>query len=160
MSKTSQTVLTPNGYKKIEEEFEYLKVEKRKEIAERIKIARGFGDLSENAEYTAAKEEQAKMETRIAELKKILENAVVIDETNIPSDTVSIGSKVTVYDEEFEEEVVYSIVGSMEANPIENKISDKSPVGIALLGAKADETVDVETPHGIVKLKVLKIEKD
>lgn len=127
MSKTSQTVLTPNGYKKIEEEFEYLKVEKRKEIAERIKIARGFGDLSENAEYTAAKEEQAKMETRIAELKKILENAVVIDETNIPSDTVSIGSKVTVYDEEFEEEVVYSIVGSMEANPIENKISDKSP---------------------------------
>lgn len=109
MSKTSQTVLTPNGYKKIEEEFEYLKVEKRKEIAERIKIARGFGDLSENAEYTAAKEEQAKMETRIAELKKILENAVVIDETNIPSDTVSIGSKVTVYDEEFEEEVVYSI---------------------------------------------------
>ncbi len=138
MSKTSQTVLTPNGYKKIEEEFEYLKVEKRKEIAERIKIARGFGDLSENAEYTAAKEEQAKMETRIAELKKILENAVVIDETNIPSDTVSIGSKVTVYDEEFEEEVVYSIVGSMEANPIENKISDKSPVGIALLGSKAD----------------------
>ena len=100
------------------------------------------------------------METRIAELKKILENAVVIDETNIPSDTVSIGSKVTVYDEEFEEEVVYSIVGSMEANPIENKISDKSPVGIALLGAKADETVDVETPDGIVKLKVLKIEKD
>lgn len=160
MSKTSQTVLTPNGYKKIEEEFEYLKVEKRKEIAERIKIARGFGDLSENAEYTAAKEEQAKMETRIAELKKILENAVVIDETNIPSDTVSIGSKVTVYDEEFEEEVVYSIVGSMESNPIENKISDKSPVGIALLGAKADETVDVETPDGIVKLKVLKIEKD
>lgn len=160
MSKTSQTVLTPNGYKKIEEEFEYLKVEKRKEIAERIKIARGFGDLSENAEYTAAKEEQAKMETRIAELKKILENAVVIDETNIPSDTVSIGSKVTVYDEEFEEEVVYSIVGSMEANPRENKISDKSPVGVALLGAKSDETVDVETPDGIVKLKVLKIEKD
>lgn len=160
MSKTTQTVLTPNGYKKIEEEFEYLKVEKRKEIAERIKIARGFGDLSENAEYTAAKEEQAKMETRIAELKKILENAVVIDETTIPSDTVSIGSKVTVYDEEFEEEVVYSIVGSMEANPIENKISDKSPVGIALLGAKEGETADVETPDGIVKLKVLKIDKD
>lgn len=160
MSKTSQTVLTPNGYKKIEEEFEYLKVEKRKEIAERIKIARGFGDLSENAEYTAAKEEQAKMETRIAELKKILENAVVIDETSIPSDTVSIGSKVTVYDEEFEDEVVYSIVGTMEADPLEYKISDKSPVGIALLGAKANETVDVETPDGIVKLKVLKIEKD
>ena len=160
MSKTALTVLTPKGYKKIEEEFEYLKVEKRKEIAERIKIARGFGDLSENAEYTAAKEEQAKMETRIAELKKILENAVVIDETAIPSDTVSIGSKVTVYDEEFEEEVVYSIVGSMEANPRENKISDKSPVGIALLGAKEGETVDVETPDGIVKLKVLKIDKD
>lgn len=160
MSKTAQTVLTPKGYKKIEEEYEYLKVEKRKEIAERIKIARGFGDLSENAEYTAAKEEQAKMETRIAELKKILENAVVIDETSIPSDTVSIGSKVTVYDEDFEEEVIYSIVGSMEANPRENKISDKSPVGIALLGAKEGETVDVETPDGAVKLRVLKIEKD
>lgn len=160
MNTNSQTVLTPKGLKKIEEEYEYLKVEKRKEIAERIKIARGFGDLSENAEYTAAKEEQAKMETRIAELKKILENAVVIDESAIPSDTVSIGSKVKVYDEEFEEEIEYSIVGSMEANPREFKISDKSPVGTALLGAKVGDVVAVESPDGDVKLKVLEILRD
>ncbi len=159
MTNTKQTILTPEGLKKLETELEYLRVEKRKEIAERIKIARDFGDLSENAEYVAAKEEQAKMETRIAEIKKILENVVVIDESDIATDTVSIGASVKVYDCEFEEEVTYTIVGSMEANPNKNKISDKSPVGMALLGAHVGDEVDVDSPAGILRFKILAINK-
>ena len=152
--------LTAEGLKKLEDELEMLRVEKRKEIAERIKIARDFGDLSENAEYTAAKEEQAKMESRIAEIKKILENVVVIDEKKKgKKKVVSIGSTVVVYDYEFDEEVTYTIVGSMESNPVEFKISDESPVGKALLGAKPGDEVEVECPGEIVKLKVLELKK-
>ncbi len=152
--------LTAEGLKKLEDELEMLRVEKRKEIAERIKIARDFGDLSENAEYTAAKEEQAKMESRIAEIKKILENVVVIDEKKKgKKKVVSIGSTVVVYDYDFDEEVTYTIVGSMESNPAEFKISDESPVGKALIGAKPGDEVEVECPGEIVKLKILELKK-
>ena len=154
-----KVVLTPAGLKKLEDELEYLKVEKRKEIAEKIKIARGFGDLSENAEYVAAKEEQGNMEIRIAEIKKILENAEIIDDSEISTDTVSIGAKVKVLDVEFEEEEEYYIVGSTEADPSQNKISDESPVGKALIGRKIDETVDVEIPSGTISFKILEITK-
>lgn len=154
-----KVVLTPAGLKKLEDELEYLKVEKRKEIAEKIKIARGFGDLSENAEYVAAKEEQGNMEIRIAEIKKILENAEIIDDSEISTDTVSIGAKVKVLDVEFEEEEEYSIVGSTEADPSQNKISDESPVGRALIGRKIGETVDVEIPSGTISFKILEITK-
>lgn len=154
-----KVVLTPAGLKKLEDELEYLKVEKRKEIAEKIKIARGFGDLSENAEYVAAKEEQGNMEIRIAEIKKILENAEIIDDSEISTDTVSIGSKVKVLDVEFEEEEEYFIVGSTEADPSQNKISDESPVGKALIGRKIGETVDVEIPSGTIAFKILEITK-
>lgn len=154
-----KVVLTPAGLKKLEDELEYLKVEKRKEIAEKIKIARGFGDLSENAEYVAAKEEQGNMEIRIAEIKKILENAEIIDDSEISTDTVSIGAKVKVLDVEFEEEEEYSIVGSTEADPSQNKISDESPVGKALIGRKIGETVDVEIPSGTISFKILEITK-
>ena len=154
-----KVVLTPAGLKKLEDELEYLKVEKRKEIAEKIKIARGFGDLSENAEYVAAKEEQGNMEIRIAEIKKILENAEIIDDSEISTDTVSIGAKVKVLDVEFEDEEEYSIVGSTEADPSQNKISDKSPVGKALIGRKIGETVDVEIPSGTISFKILEITK-
>ena len=152
--------LTAEGLKKLEDELEMLRVEKRKEIAERIKIARDFGDLSENAEYTAAKEEQAKMESRIAEIKKILENVVVIDEKKKgKKKVVSIGSTVVVHDYAFDEDVTYTIVGSMESNPAEFKISDESPVGKALLGTKPGDEVEVECPGEIVKLKVLELKK-
>ena len=154
-----KVVLTPEGLKKLEDELEYLKVEKRKEIAEKIKISRGFGDLSENAEYVAAKEEQGNMEIRIAEIKKILENAEIIDDSEISTDTVSIGAKVKVLDVEFEEEEEYSIVGSTEADPSQNKISDESPVGRALIGRKIGETVDVEIPSGTISFKILEITK-
>ena len=154
-----KVVLTPEGLKKLEDELEYVKVEKRKEIAEKIKIARGFGDLSENAEYVAAKEEQGNMEIRIAEIKKILENAEIIDDSEISTDTVSIGAKVKVLDVEFEEEEEYSIVGSTEADPSQNKISDESPVGKALIGRKIGETVDVEIPSGTISFKILEITK-
>ena len=154
-----KVVLTPAGLKKLEDELEYLKVEKRKEIAEKIKIARGFGDLSENAEYVAAKDEQGNMEIRIAEIKKILENAEIIDDSEISTDTVSIGAKVKVLDVEFEEEEEYSIVGSTEADPSQNKISDESPVGRALIGRKIGETVDVEIPSGTISFKILEITK-
>ncbi len=156
---TKKVVLTPAGLKKLEDELEYLKVEKRKEIAEKIKIARGFGDLSENAEYVAAKEEQGNMEIRIAEIKKILENAEIIDDSEISTDTVSIGAKVKVLDVEFEEEEEYYIVGSTEADPSQNKISDESPVGKALIGRKIGETIDVEIPSGTISFKILEITK-
>lgn len=153
-------ILTPEGYKKLEEELETLKVEGRKEIAEKIKEARSYGDLSENAEYDAAKDAQASMEQRITEIENMLKNAQVVSEADVSTDVISIGSRVKVYDVEFEEEAEYTIVGSTEANPDEGKISDESPIGSALLGKKADETVNVELPDGdIIQFKVLEINK-
>ena len=154
-----QIVLTDEGLLKLEQELESLKTEKRQEVAEKIKIARGFGDLSENSEYDAAKEEQAQVEARIVQLEKMLKNAKVIDQDDIDLNKVSIGTRVKVYDEEFDEEVEYSIVGSTEADPYTNKISDESPVGRGLIGRNIGETVEIETPGGMVSLKILSIDK-
>lgn len=154
-----QVVLTHDGLKKLQDELEYLKVTGRMEIAEKIKIARGFGDLSENAEYDAAKDAQASMEERIAKIEEMLKNAKVIDEADVDTDAVGICSKVKVLDIEFDEEEVYTLVGSTEADPDANKISDESPIGIALMGKKAGDIVLVETPGGVIELKILEISK-
>ena len=154
-----ETLLTYEGLKKLEEELEYLKTEKRKEIAERIKVAVGFGDLSENSEYDEAKNEQAQIEMRIIDLENKLRNVKLIDEDEIETKTVQIGNIVEVLDIEFDEKVEYKIVGSTEVDLAENKISNESPIGSALIGRKKNEVVDVETPGGIVQLKILKITK-
>lgn len=154
-----QTILTYAGLKKLEDELENLKTVKRQEVAERIKQARSFGDLSENSEYDEAKNEQAFVEGRIATLETMLRNAKVIDEDDITLDKVSIGATVKVYDEELEEECEYTIVGSAEADPTKSKISDESPVGRALLGHKVNEVVNVEVPDGVVKMKILEIRR-
>ncbi len=152
-------VLTREGMEKMEQELFNLKTVKRREVAQKIKEARAQGDLSENAEYDAAKDEQGEIETRIAELEKMLRNAQVIDEENIEEGTVSLGSKVRLYDKEFEEEIEYSIVGSTEANPMEGRISNESPVGQALLGAKVGDNVEVQTPGGVAVYTVLEISR-
>ena len=153
-------ILTPEGYKKLEVELETLKVEGRKEIAEKIKEARSYGDLSENAEYDAAKDAQAAMEQRITQIENMLKNAQIISESDVSTDTITIGSKVKIYDIEFEEEAEYTIVGSTEANPDDGKISDESPIGTALLGRKVDEIVDVTLQGGeVIQFKILAISK-
>ena len=154
-----ETLLTFEGLKKLEEEVEYLKTVKRKEIAERIKVAVGFGDLSENSEYDEAKNEQAQIEMRIMELETKLRNVKIIDEDEIETKTVQVGNVVQVLDVEFDEKVEYKIVGSTEADVTENKISNESPIGSALLGKKKNEIVDVETPGGVLQFKILKITK-
>lgn len=154
-----QIMLTDEGLLKLEQELEMLKTQKRQEVAEKIKVARGFGDLSENSEYDAAKEEQAQVEARIVQLENMLKNAKIIDQDDIDINKVGIGTRVKVYDEEFDEELEYSIVGSTEADPDMFKISDESPVGKALIGRNIGDTVDVETPGGIFKLKILSINK-
>jgi len=151
--------LTYEGLKERERELEYLKTEKRKEISEKIKVALGFGDLSENAEYDEAKNEQAEVELKIVKLEKMLKNAKIIDEDDISTDVVSVGIKVKVLDVDMEEEEIYSIVGSEEADPMENKISDESPVGKALIGAKVGDTVTVASPNGEYELKIIEISK-
>lgn len=150
-------VLTYDGLRKLEDELNELKIVKRKEVAQKIKEARAQGDLSENAEYDAAKEEQAEVESRIAELEKLLKNATVIDEDQIDLEKVSVGCKVKLLDIEFDEEVVYTIVGSTEADPMSGLLSNESPVGVAILGAKVGETVAAETPNGDLEFKVLDI---
>ena len=154
-----EVILTQEGYDKIEKELEFLRTEKRTEIAERIKVALGFGDLSENSEYDEAKNAQAENEGKIAELENKIRHAKIIDEKEIDTKTVQIGNTVKLYDVEFEEEVEYTIVGSTEVNLAENKISNESPLGAALLGAKKGHTVDVNAPAGIMKYKILDIKK-
>ncbi len=154
-----EIVLTYTRLKELEAELEYLKTEKRKEVSEKIKVARGFGDLSENAEYDEAKKEQGEVEVKIANMEKMLKNAKVIDEDEIDTSKVAVGTKVTIYDVDFEEEVVYEIVGSTEASPDKNKISDESPLGRAIIGAKIDETVTVEAPNGEYQVKIIAITK-
>ena len=154
-----QEILTQEGYNKIEEEVEYLKTVKRKEVAERIKVAISFGDLSENAEYDEAKNEQAKLEEQILKLDEKLRKAVIIDESQIDLNIVTVGSIVKVFDFDFDEEIEYSIVGSAEADPFEGKISNESPVGKALLGARVGEVVEVQVPDGANKFKVLEIRR-
>ena len=154
-----QELLTQDGYNKLEEELEYLKTVKRKEVAERLKVAISFGDLSENAEYDEAKNEQAKLEEQILKLDEKLRKAVIIDESQIDLNIVTVGSIVKLYDFDFDEEIEYSIVGSAEADPFEGKISNESPVGKALLGARVGETVEVQVPDGVSKFKVLEIRR-
>lgn len=152
-------VLTYEGLERLENELEYLKTEKRKEISEKIKVALGFGDLSENSEYDEAKNEQADVEKRIVKIEAMLKNAKVIDDDEVSTDSVTIGTKVKVLDVEMDEEELYIIVGSTEANPSENKISDESPVGTALIGAVVGDTVVVKSPNGEFELKILGISK-
>ncbi|WZL72784.1 transcription elongation factor GreA [Clostridiaceae bacterium 35-E11] len=159
MSDVKEVVLTLQGLKKIEEELEQLKTVRRKEVAERIKEAIAFGDISENSEYDEAKNEQAKLEERIVKLETTLRKAKIIDEDEISVDTVSIGSTVKVKDIEFDEIVEYMIVGSAEADPYELKISNESPVGRSLLGKKVGDIVDVQIPDGVTKYEVLEIRR-
>lgn len=151
--------VTDEGLKKLQDELEYLRTVGRSEIAEKIKVARGYGDLSENSEYDDAKNEQAKIEARIVELEAMLKNVEIIQDIKGAAKTVVVGVKVKVYDEEFDEEVEYHVVGSTEADPASNKISDESPVGRALLGHKVDDIVTVEAPAGEIKLKIIGISK-
>ena len=157
MAKTYK--FTEEGLKKHQEELEDLKTNGRKDIAERIKIARGYGDLSENSEYDDAKNEQAKIEARIVELETMLKNYEIISEDEISGDKVVIGVKVKIKDTATKEEFTYSIVGSAEADPLNDKISDESPVGKALIGHSVKNTVEVELPDGKVSYKILAIEK-
>ena len=149
--------VTKEGKIKLEEELSYLKNVRRKEVTEAIRIALGFGDLSENSEYDEAKTEQAKVESRIVELEEMLKNIIVVSE--ITTDAVSVGSKVRIYNEKWDEELTYSIVGSTEAAPLQNKISDLSPIGKALLGKKVGESANVDTPAGHMVIRVLEISK-
>lgn len=152
-----EVFLTAEGLEKLEEELDLLKAVKRREIAERIKVALDFGDISENSEYDQAKNEQAQLEERIAKLEMMLRNASVIDEDDISTDVVGIGSKVIVKDIEYDEEMEFTIVGSAEADPYEGRISNESPVGSALLGNKVKDIVDVMVPDGIIKYQILTI---
>ena len=159
MSEAKKYIMTYEGVRKLEDELEYLKTVKRKEISEKIKVALSFGDLSENAEYDEAKNDQAFVEGRILQLENILKNASVLDENEISTEMVSIGSTVKVRDYEFDEEVEYTIVGSAEADPINYKISNESPVGIGLMGKKVGEIIEVPVPDGLGKFEVLSIRR-
>ena len=152
-------ILTYEGLKKLEDELQDLKVNRRKEIAEKIKEAREQGDLSENAEYDAAKDEQRDIEARIEELEKLLKNAEVVVEDEVNLDKINIGCVVKVYDRDFEEEMEFKLVGSTEANSLQNKISNESPVGRALIGRKVGDVVDVETQAGVIQYEILDIKR-
>lgn len=152
-------ILTYTGLKQYEDELQDLKVNKRQEIAQKIKEAREQGDLSENAEYDAAKDEQRDIEARIEQLEKLLKNAEVVVEEEIDLEKINIGCRVKVLDMEFDEEMEFKIVGSTEANSLQNKISNESPVGHALLGKKAGDIVDVEIQAGVIQYKVLEIQR-
>lgn len=159
MSESKKYVMTYEGVKKLEEELEFLKTVKRKEITEKIKVALGYGDLSENSEYDEAKNEQAFTEGRILQLENMLKNATVVDESEIPTDVVAVGSIVKVKDYDFDEEVEYTIVGSAEADPMNYKISNESPVGKGLVGRKVGEIIEIAVPDGVNKFEILEIRR-
>ena len=152
-----QVVLTEEGLKRLEEELEELKTVKRKEVAEKIKVALSFGDLSENSEYDEAKNEQAIVEARIVQVEAILKNVKVLGDDELGTDVVGLGAKVKLLDVEFDEEMEYLLVGSAEADPMNGKISDESPVGKAVMGHRVGEVVEAETPSGMVSFKILGI---
>ena len=156
---SKEITVTEEGLKKLQDELEYLKTTKRKEVVEAIRVALSFGDLSENSEYDEAKNEQAKTEARISELEENLKHVKVISDSEVSTDVVNVGNIVKVYDESFDEEITYTIVGSPEADPLLDKISDRSPIGSAIIGSKVGDTVDVSTPAGLVKLRILEISK-
>ncbi|WP_425447848.1 transcription elongation factor GreA [Dethiothermospora halolimnae] len=151
--------ITAQGLEKLENELEEAKTVKRKEVAERIKTALAFGDISENSEYDEAKNEQAQLEERIAKLENMIRNARVIKEDEISLDKVNVGNKVKVKDLEYDEEIEYTIVGSAESDPYEGKISNESPVGEALIGSKVGEVVEVQIPDGVIKYEVIEINR-
>lgn len=157
MELKKSVILTQEGFDKLENELDTLKSVKRLEVAERLKVAISFGDLSENAEYDEAKKEQAELEEKIMKIENTIRVAEVIDEASVQKDIITVGSIVKLYDEEFDEEVEYTIVGSAEAAPYKGKISNESPVGKALIDRTSGETVSVEVPDGIVKYKVLHV---
>ena len=157
MAENMKQMYTKQGYQDLVDELKYLKLTRREEIKEQIAVARGFGDLSENAEYDEARNEQAKVEARIQELEALIENAEIIDESAMDVRSISLGSVVKLYDEDFEEEITYSIVGSNQADPLEQKISDQSPIGRALMGKKAGDKVTVTAPAGELHFKVLEV---
>jgi transcription elongation factor GreA len=154
-----KNILTYEGLRILEEELQDLKVNRRKDVAQKIKEAREQGDLSENAEYDAAKDEQREIEARIEEIDKILKNAEVVVEDEVEVDVINIGCRVRILDIEFEEEMEYKIVGSTEANSLKGKISNESPVGKALIGARVGDIVNVETHSGMLQYKILEIQK-
>ena len=154
-----KNLMTYEGLKKLEDALQDLKVNRRKEVAQKIKEAREQGDLSENAEYDAAKDEQRDIEARIEEIEKILKNAEVADD-EFGAGVINLGSTVTVYDCEFDEEIVFKLVGSTEAKSLENKISNEAPLGKALIGKAAGDEVEVETPSGIMKYKVINVTRE
>lgn len=160
MEDKKEILLTQEGYQKLEDELEILKTVRRREVADRIKVAISFGDISENAEYDEAKNEQAQVEERIIKLESMIRRAVIIDESKIDSNVVTIGSIVKVNDMDFEEEVEYTIVGSAEADPMNFKISNESPVGAALIGHKVGEIVEAVVPDGISKFEILEIRRE
>ena len=153
------TTMSREGFQKLQDELEYLVTIRRKEVAEKLKEARSYGDLSENAEYDEAKNEQGKLYSRIAELEEIIKHAVVVTGDSYAADEVSPGCRFIVKDLEEDEEEEYHFVGSQEADPMDGKISDESPFGKAMLGKKVGDVVEVEAPIGIVKYEILKIEK-
>ena len=157
MAETKKNIMTYAGLKKLEDELHDLKVVRRQEVAQKIKEAREQGDLSENAEYDAAKDEQRDIEARIEELEKLLKNVEVVVEDEIDLEKINVGCRVKVFDVEYDEEIEFSIVGSTEANSMQYKISNESPVGSALIGKKVGDTVVVETQAGDVEYKVLEI---
>lgn len=152
-----QVKLTEDSLKQLEEELEYLKTKKRKEVSEKIKVALGFGDLSENSEYDEAKNEQAQVEARIVSVENMLKNAIVIDESERDTSKVELGATVTIHDIEFDEDITYKIVGSTEADPDEGRLSDESPLGKSLMGKAEGEMIDVDAPAGVIQYKILKI---
>ena len=150
---------TKQGYQDLVDELKYLKLTRREEIKEQIATARGFGDLSENAEYDEARNEQAKVEARIMELEALIENAEIIDESSMDARSISLGSLVTLYDEDYDEEITYSIVGSNQADPLEQKISDQSPIGRALMGKRAGDRVTVTAPAGELHFTIREVSR-
>lgn len=155
----SEIIVTEEGLKNLQNELNYLKTVKRKEVVEAIRVALGFGDLSENSEYDEAKNEQAKTEARIQELEETLKNVKLVSDSEVRTESANVGNRVKVFNETYDEETEYVIVGSTEANALMNRISDQSPIGRALIGSKVGQTVKVETPKGVMQLKILDITK-
>lgn len=156
---SKEITVTEEGLKKLQDELEYLKTTKRKEVVEAIRVALSFGDLSENSEYDEARDAQAKNEARISELEELIKNAKIVDESAFRTGVVNIGTAVKVHDETFDEDCEYTIVGSNQVNAATNHISDQSPIGAALIGAKAGDTVTYTAPCGEVTLKVLSVKR-
>ena len=159
MAKAKQMLYTQEGYDALVEELNYLKNTRREEIKNDIAVARSFGDLSENAEYDEARNEQAKVEARIKDLEELIANALIVDESKIDTSVVSVGSSVKVLDYDMDMEIEYTLVGSNEANPAENKISDQSPIGRALIGTRAGREISVITPGGEIKMKIVEVSR-